>query len=284
MVYALISVFNPKEYIVDNVSIISRQVDKVFISDNSTGNNEKMFNALNNSVYLYNEGNLGLSQAFNKVLKTYDFNNNDYIFFFDQDSRVTANHILDMINNYATLEKLKKRIGCIGPFFFNTSSNKIERPKAGIKVIDGIYRVKSVITSSMLCKYGTLKDVNFWNEDIFLDMADWDLCWRMMKNKYGCYMTDNVIMEHTLGLGENHIGKFRVKIGNPIREYYQTRDCQYLLWKSYTPLKFRIRFILMLTLRPVIHSLFLDNVKDRKKYIKRGKKDYRLRIHGEYKD
>ena len=29
-----------------------------------------------------------------------------------------------------------------------------------------------------------LKDISFWNEQIFLDMADWDFCWRLKEKKY----------------------------------------------------------------------------------------------------
>ena len=89
-----------------------------------------------------------------------------------------------------------------------------------------------------------------------------------------CYMVNDLILLHTLGTGEKKIGLLRIKEGNPIREYYQTRDCLKLLTKSYTPLKYKIRFIIQVTLRPILHVLFLNDSFVRAGYIKKGFLDY----------
>ena len=137
-----------------------------------------------------------------------------------------------------------------------------------------IYEVSSIITSSMLCKYGSLKSINFWNEDIFLDMADWDLCWRFIEAGKKCCMTDIVVLNHSVGVGEKKIGLIRLRVGQPIREYYQTRDCLKLILKKYTPLKFKMRFILQVTLRPLLHICFLNDPRERMRYIVWGYRDF----------
>ena len=145
------------------------------------------------------------------------------------------------------------------------------------------YITKSIITSSMLTTYGNLEKVGFWNEKVFLDMADWDLCWRMMNRGMACCMTNKVVLQHSLGLGEKRILFLRIKIGAAIREYYQTRDCLYLLKEEYVPLKYKIRFVMMITIRPIEHLLFLSDKRKRALYIYRGFKDYINKDIGEYK-
>jgi len=290
MINALVTLYNPNHIVVENVEVIAKQVDKLFLCDNSYKNNREIFESLKyykNIYYIKNDRNLGLSLAFNKVLKNKDnnFRDEDYIIFFDQDSHIDELHINKLINEYEELIRRNINVGCLGPYFFNTSSNVIEVPKLKKLIYEETYSVKSVITSSMLTTFGNLKKINFWNENIFLDMADWDLCWRFIRCKLLCCMTKKVVMNHALGTGETHFLKiFRIKIGATIREYYQTRDCLYLLHEKYTPFKFKIRFFLMVTLRPLIHYLVLDDRKERIKYIIKGIKDYKRGIHGEFQE
>ena len=88
-------------------------------------------------------------------------------------------------------------------------------------------------------------------------------------------MTNVVVMTHSLGIGEKRIlGILRVRQGAPIREYYQTRDCLNLLSKKYVPFKFRVRFIIMIFLRPFVHYIFLKEKNKRMSYVFQGIVDY----------
>ena len=219
---------------------------------------------------------MGLSRAFNVVLKDtkYKFQENDFIIFFDQDSRISSGHVNRLVEEYKRIEDCGHKVGCIGPAFYNNSNKTIEVPRMKTMVGEHVYEVGCIITSSMLCKYEVLKSVKFWNEDIFLDMADWDLCWRLREAGEKCYMTDGIILNHSVGVGERRIGPIRLRVGNPVREYYQTRDCLNLLIKNYIPLKYRIRFVGQITIRPLLHVCFLDTPKLRIKYILWGMRDF----------
>ena len=72
MTYALITVFFPTEDTQRNVREIAKQVDKVFICDNSPYPNRGMFESLESKDgirYVFFGENLGLSRAFNRILK-----------------------------------------------------------------------------------------------------------------------------------------------------------------------------------------------------------------------
>lgn len=284
MKYALITAFYPTENIPQNIRTIAQQVDITIICDNSLTANYMLFAPLiteDNIRYVCFEENLGLSQAFNRVLRDpqYNWQNNDYIFFFDQDSSINDHHVDALITAYERASQ-NCDIGCLGPVYFNTSSGSMELPKAKRMISVQTYIVSSIITSSMLCRYGDLKTIGFWNEDVFLDMADWDLCWRMQMSGKACCLTEAAVLRHSVGVGEKKVGPLRLRVGAPVREYYQIRDCLYLLKKSYTPMKYRIRFLAMILVRSPLHVLFLNNRKERLRYILKGLYDYFNGKHG----
>jgi rhamnosyltransferase len=198
----------------------------------------------------------------------------DFILFFDQDSDVSEDLVERLIAEYMVLLERKCRIGCLGPMIFERSLNVKISPKRKLDIVNNSCRVEAIITSSMLTTYRNLEAIGFWNEDIFLDFADWDLCWRFQKNNLLCYITDNVLLNHKLGYSVKKIGNYQIIEDNPIREYYQIRDGIKLLFKSYTPFRYRIHFLILIVFRPYLHMLFLKNRYLRIKYIITGIIDF----------
>ncbi len=278
MIKALITIYNPTKEVPNNIKKIISQVDEVFLCDNSEKDNSLLFKEiLNENVhYVFFNKNLGLSKAFNKVLKEmkYNWNNDDYIIFFDQDSNINDNHISLLIDEYNNINTLKKDIGCLGTIYYDMNTKTYQIPKAKQQINKNSYKVKSVITSSMVTTYKNLKKVNFWNEKIFLDYVDWDFCWRLQQSNLSCYITKVSPINHALGDGEKKVGIIKVKVGKPFRIYYQTRDGLYLLKERYVPFKYKVRFILNLTVRPIVHILVLGDKKKRVKYFFKGINDF----------
>lgn len=279
MTSALITVFHPGESVKENVSKVAKQVDMVFICDNSPASNQEMFSTINQAGeirYTWFGENLGLSCAFNRILKDSQipWQDDDYVLFFDQDSAIADGHVEKLISVYESIQKSGHDVGCLGPAYFNTSSGCVEIPKAKKTLLKDTYAVSSIITSSMLSTYGKLRSVDFWNENVFLDMADWDLCWRLVADGKLCCLTEAVILQHSVGSGEKKIGLLHLRVGSPFREYYQIRECLYLLGKKYTPLKYRIRFVSMILIRSPLHLIFLNQRRERLKYMAMGFCDY----------
>lgn len=275
MIKAIITAYYPSDSVKCHVEKIAAQVDKVYICDNSPVPNKELFAQIcdqDKIVHMCFCENLGLSAAFNRVLKdsSLEWNTGDYVFFFDQDSSIQDGHVAQMIRDYEELLRCGYQVGCLGPAYFNTSNQTLEIPKSKTEISEGLYAVGSIITSSMLCRYEDLRAIHFWNEELFLDLADWDICWRMQAHGRLCCLTQNIILHHSLGSGEKKIGPLRLRVGQPLREYYQIRDGMYLFAKKYTPWKFRIRYLAMLTIRSFLHVLFLDRHSDRLKYICKG--------------
>lgn len=279
-IISLITVFHPTQKHAENIARMAKQSDLTVVCDNSEDRHEELFCFPNeNVVYVPNDDNLGLSQAFNKVLKDkerFSWAPDDVIVFFDQDSVIEEGHIAGLVRELEELTGKGHRVGCLGPVFYNNSNRKVEMPRMYKRLTETAISVDSIMTSSMICAYSALEDIGFWNEEVFLDMADWDICWRMKKSGRISVMTTAVMLNHTVGEGERKIGPLSLRIAKPFREYYETRDCMYLLKKKYVPLKDRIRFHLMLTVRPLLHLWFLENKEERKYYIKLGVRHYRM--------
>ena len=283
-IVALVTVYNPDKNVVENLQILSRQVEQVILCDNSMNDNAQMLGGVTKSIYTTQHKNLGLTGAFNSILKdpAYGWKDDDLIIFFDQDSQIGEGYIQALQDEYRKIETLIPNLGCLGPVFYNTSNGRTERPRQKKNITDETYEGSNTITSSLMMRYGNLKRIDFWNEKVFLDLADWDLCWRMQKAGMVCCMTEKVVLHHSVGNGEKKVGPIKLRVGQPFREYYQTRDALYLLQENYVPLKMRLRLIANVTIRPVVHYLMLDDKKSRMKFIRRGINDYKKGVHGEY--
>lgn len=286
MINVIVSLYNPDESVVDHVKGFANQADRIVLCDNSADDHSAMFEGLPSVLYTTELVNLGLSAAFNRVLKDdqYQWTDDDYVVFFDQDSSIGQNHIQLLIEDYESLEEAGYQVGGIGPAFFNSSRGTVEEPRIKKDITANIYQVADTITSSFLTKYQTLKKVGFFNDRVFLDFVDWDLCWRLSASGLGIFMTRSTILQHTLGQGEKKFGPIRLRVGAPIREYYETRDALYLLRKPYVPTKMKLRLWSNVHIRPMAHKIFLDDWSARSHYIKRGKIDFYKEIFGRYID
>lgn len=282
MINAIITLYNPDNQVKKNVEKISVQADRTFLVDNSITCNEKLFANMKNIIYINMGFNSGLPIAYNTVLKNpaYQWGEEDVVIFFDQDSSICDDQILELNMTFNELS-VKYKIGVIGAAYKNTDG-EFEIPHIKQRVSGNCYKVQDIITSSMTTKYKILKDVGFWNEALFLDGADWDLCWRLRDKGYVCILKIGMDFRHTVGKGNKRIICFRMIDSMPIRSYYRTRDNLYLLMRSYTPRYLKFRLAVDLLFVNLLRILFLDGRMMRIKYIIRGCRDFNNKIYGEF--
>ncbi len=285
-VNAIISTYYPDLDNINNIRIISKQSDRVFICDNSPSINTSIYDDIQNCKVYADGINYGLAKGFNNILKDSenDWQDQDLIIFFDQDSNIAEGYIDSLIEEFLNLRTINSKVACVGPVFHNSSNGKTEVPHLKTQINEYSYIVKNIITSSMLTDYKDMKDIDFWNEDLFLDYVDWDFCWRLEKNNKICCITEKVVLNHSVGTGEKRIGPVSLRVGATIREYYQTRDSLNLMKKDYVPIKMKARLFANVSIRPVVHLLLFENKDEILKYIKRGFKDHRANVTGEYKE
>ena len=265
-IVSVVTIFNPNKIIYRNIEILSQYVSKVILTDNSNIDHDIKFNDIENVIHLRNFLNLGLSGAFNKALQLKECIESDFLFFFDQDSRIDYDYIQGMIDEFVSIEKYKK-VGCIGPSILDESDKSYNFPKQSKRIIEEIYEVQIIITSGMLTKYKIISECGLWNEKIFLDFADWDLCWRLKQSGFGVFQTRKLKMSHSLGQGILMIFGFKLRVNNEIRIYYIIRDGLKLLFKPYVPMNYKFYFLRTAFISPWVQLIFFQNRFKRLKYI-----------------
>jgi len=273
---ALVTLYNPDEKIAKRIETLSKQVSKVVLLDNSPNAQcERLFFSAENVVYHFLGKNLGLSSAFNWALKNLDFiKHSDYVLFFDQDSCVTENLVHILVSDFEKLSRIYK-VGCIGPVYFDSTKKEISGiNKRCIKIDEDIYKTSEIITSSLLTTYDVLEKIGFWDETIFLDYADFELCWRMKKYGFETFISKNTVLNHSLGVG---VLKCRLvfkemtfNYSTPLREYYQTRAAVKLLKRNYVPSNWKRNFVFNLTGRIFFFVFYLPHKFKRLEYFYLG--------------
>lgn len=285
-IVALVTIFNPNSSVVENVRQIAAQVSYVILSDNSSFNNSELFKSIKNCTYIFNNQNLGLSAAFNKCMNLDVAKKSDFIIFFDQDSQIEEKYIERLVSDFEFLET-KTQLGILGPQYFDTSKNQVvSLPKNAKQIANNCFIVTEVITSSMLTKYEILKAVDFWNENVFLDYADFDFCWRVIQAGFYVCQDCNIVLNHSLGKNAQKMFlpvKNKYVLQNywvPVRYYYQTREAVKLFWKKYVPKQWKRNFLIHNTIEILMHLYYLPQKCERFKYFCKGMFDGLLGKNG----
>lgn len=275
-IIALITLYNPDEKIAERVETLSKQVSKVILLDNSPNAHcERLFSLAENVIYHFFGKNLGLSMTFNWALKNLDFiKHSDYVLFFDQDSCVTENLVHILVSDFEKLSRSYK-VGCMGPVYFDSTKKEISGiNKRCVKIDKNIYKTSEIITSSMLTTYDVLEKIGFWDETIFLDYSDFELCWRMKKYGFETFISRRTVLNHSLGVGvlKCHLvfKEMTFNYSTPLREYYQTRAAIKLLKRDYVPSNWRRNFVFNITIRILFYIFYLPHKLTRLKYFYLG--------------
>ena len=290
---AIVTLYHPKKEAAERLRLLGGQVDRLILSDNTPGGgNGSLFAGIPGAVYLENGENLGLAAGINRGLETAEARESDYVFFFDQDSQPPEGHIATMIRDWEEIAK-DHRIGLLGPRFYDEITGAYNADAIldkGVEESGSPYvPIGQMITSSMMTTWAIMKEIGFWNEEIFLDYGDYDLCWRLAAAGYELFITRNVLLTHRLGEGcvqakDPKSGMtFPLAYGAPVRKYYQTRAAVKLLRKDYIPTDWRKLLKQNLTIRRYFDLKYLPDKWKNTHYYHKGLLDGLLNRQGAIK-
>lgn len=227
--------YNPDEKkLNENIEVLSLQCEKIFIVDNASDNLDFLESLAANKPYvelICNKENRGIAAALNQLIKAAEEEGYDWILTLDQDSTVMGN----LVERYKSWEK-QGGIGMI-------SCNIIER-KDQIREVDTqeYIDIDKCITSGCYTNIRAVLEVGGFNEWMFIDYVDFDMCIRMKEKGYKLVKLNYPGLLHSTGdLEPVRIGKRVLRIaGNrvhvyhesPIRVYYFFRNTVYF-WRKY---------------------------------------------------
>nr|WP_315045564.1 glycosyltransferase family 2 protein [uncultured Leptotrichia sp.] len=270
--------YNPDTENIENIKTYIDYVEKVYIIDNSMNNNKKLCSSLNNNKieYVYNKKNLGIAKALNLACEKAISDGFKWILTMDQDSSFSSNDINEYFKSFDNIEK--KNTGIFSPkHILKNDINKIRDDKKFLEI-------DHVMTSGNLLNLSAWEKIGKFDENLFIDEVDSEICFRMIENDYKVIQMNRIKMFHELGSLEKRnffIKKISVLNHNYIRKYYIMRN-KFYMFKKYK--KYRIRYVYYI-LNDFFKVIFYEKDKLRKlKYMFRGINDFFKNKMGELDD
>ena len=141
----------------------------------------------------------------------------------DQDS-VAPYNIIEEFEKYITYQD----IGTLCPVIYDR--NKGEE----IKAKEGSIEIDECITSGSLLNIKAWNKIGGFDENLFIDGVDFDICYRLKKNGYKILCIQSVVLLHELGHIEYHrflFWRVLVKNHSAFRKYYIARNIIYIAKK-----------------------------------------------------
>lgn len=222
-IFAGIVLYNPDLVrLSENITSISGQVSQIIVVDNGSNNqieNRKIVQSFSNTIYIELKENEGIAAALNVIANKCESEGAEWVLTLDQDTVCNK----DIIDNYAPYLGLQNvgQLSCLyhDRNFVNSKSNGSE--------FDGAKEVDWCITSASLLNIKAWRKVGMFDERLFIDQVDYDICMTMREHGYRIYQLGFIGFLHEIGQGcEKKIGLFNIRTWNhsPFRRYYGVRN------------------------------------------------------------
>jgi rhamnosyltransferase len=235
----IIILFNPSIRNIQHIRKYSEAFHLIVV-DNTPGTKKIPFN----SIYIHLGKNKGIAYAQNVGIKYAIKKKYKYLLFFDQDSEPPIDYTYHIYNEYLKICSIKKNVGFVGPKIINIDNHKEYKKTKGMKKENqNIFLCEFMISSGSIISTDCIQKVGYMDEMLFIDLVDYEYCWRLKKYNYNCYITDNVKLYHRVGYKEISVLGIPFIISSPQRYYYQNRNGLLLLKRGYVPLSWKIRYL-----------------------------------------
>ena len=216
-----IVLFNPEiNKLRKNLMSICNQVKMVYLIDNGSDNLKDIESLLldfkNVSLHKF-YCNYGIAKALNEICVIAQKNNYKWVITLDQDSVCADN----LVEKYALLKKENSNIGQITCIFQDINFKKENEEFNGSKEIEWC------ITSGALLNIDAWRTVGGFDENLFIDAVDYDICLSMREHGFKIVQAGFIGLFHEIGDGhEVKIGPLTIKTWNhsAFRRYYSTRN------------------------------------------------------------
>jgi len=241
-VCAGIVLYNPDvERLAQSVDAIKPQVDCIVFVDNASENIGEVQGKFSGGDYIWikNDSNLGIARALNQLLEYADKNGYEWILTLDQDSICGDGFVQKLLS---VVED--EAIAMVGPLIIDRGIADADMSSG--KPLPETEDVRLCITSGCLTNVKTVLAIGGFNEWLFIDEVDREICLRLLQSGYRLVRVNTVRLMHEYGLKTvtRRILWKKVIYRNytPLRVYYQTRNLVYMMRKfgrEYTPRLFR---------------------------------------------
>lgn len=259
-VAGIVILYNPDMVVKSNIDSYAEYFDYLLLVDNSARNNEKLFTSMisENVVYIPLMSNKGIAYAMNIGFKKILQKSIPYVVTMDQDSMFGTN-IIESYIKYI-IDYGMDDIVALTPQY-KTDRSMITK-KSGHKT------VKITMQSGSLFRTDIIERIGLFNNDLFLDVVDWEFFVRGRKAGMKIIQCNDAILLHEPAITEEIkiLGK-TIMYGTaaPVRYYYQVRNLLWAAWRYKYPY-----FIFVLFVKWVKIILLFKNKREYIKYANRA--------------
>jgi rhamnosyltransferase len=220
-VAAIIVLYRPDADVLRNIGSVAGQVDRIFAVDNTEAPDPAFLAALDrvpDLEYVPMGGNTGIAAALNAGMEHVRFAGYRWALTLDQDSTPGPRMVAALLRCAAACGSLKP-VGVLAPV------HQIEEGPAS-EAFDGCREELTVITSGDLLSVEAWGAVDGFDETLFIDQVDHDLCLRLHKAGYAVLTCGRAAMVHRMGeMARRRLrGPVYVSNHSALRRYYITRN------------------------------------------------------------
>lgn len=210
-----------------NLSQIAKQVQKLVIVDNGSknvGDIKQLVTSFENVSLLLNDENFGIARALNQIMKWSSNNGGDWTITLDQDSEC-SDCIIDLYKPYLN----KDKVGMLTCRYIDRNLNE-----ENTVYKSDFEEINFCITSASLLKNECWKKISGFDEYLFIDKVDNDICLKLQKNGFKIICVNKIGYTHEVGKAKEitFFGKKCVIYNhNAFRRYYIARNTVYIARK-----------------------------------------------------
>lgn len=223
---AVTILYHPAETIIENLLTYCRDVDVLYIMDNSAESHSFIQEKLpfSNIVYLHDGNNEGIAKRLNQAAALARSGGFQWMLTMDQDSYFEKDAVTRFLSYIEGCE-YKNSTAVFGVNYTEpTFSNRLFK------------EVPLVITSGSIINLPILQKMGSFDENLFIDEVDSEYCYRARLSGYKILECAAIYLHHLLGemkMGRSlKSGKYSPRrLHAPIRLYYMVRNYFYVLHK-----------------------------------------------------
>jgi len=226
---SVVVLYNPSQENINNISLYKKEVDRIYIVDN-TDDNIKRINNTQKLKYIKLGENKGIAYALNIGAKKAIEDGYEWLLTMDQDSKMTEDIIVKMKDFLISTKE--ENVGLISPY------QDIDSKEDNIS--EDIENMIEVMTSGNIINLDAYKKIGGFKDWLFIDCVDTDYCMNLHKHGYKVLRLNRIVMKHELGNLVVHKlfnKEYPCYNHNPIRRYYIVRNNLYInsLYKNLYP-------------------------------------------------
>lgn len=269
---AVVTTFRPDPGLVSRFAPLLDLCDHIVVVDNTPGG--FTFRDLPARFHLIQDGtNQGLGPALNRGILRAKELGADHVILFDQDSTPGTQTVTQLLR---LCRSAQQRLGdrcAVGPTHVDdVTGSRTESRRAG-RAISDLHDVTCLPTSGLLFPLREINADALFASDLFLDLVDFEWCWRQRRDGWRFLRADDVELVHRFGIEERRCAGWRFHVPAPYRHYFQFRDTLRLVWRPYVPAYSRWRLTCILPIKMLVYPLVLDHGAERLRWMVRGMRD-----------